>query len=41
MKKKSYRKGQAGAGGLMNVVFAHTPVSILQLLGGLLYRHAG
>jgi len=41
MKTRAFSRGEASAGGLMNKAFAHTPVSILQLLGGLLYRHAG
>lgn len=41
MKKKRFGKGKASAGGLMNGVFARTPVGMLRILGRLLYRHVG
>ena len=41
MKTKCFRTGQANTGGLMNKAFAHTPITFLEFLGGMLYRHMG
>ena len=41
VKSKAFRRERVNSGGLMNKVFARTPLSMLGLLGRMLYRHAG
>ncbi len=40
-KLKTFAKQRTASNGVMNLVFARTPVTFLQLVGNLLYKHVG